>query len=139
MSIESTNQLFWREFQTVCVGGLIFWCIARIVHLQIGRIGDKQHVHGMYIPEWILGVYLAGGLGGLILLGPAAIPAPPSFVFASLGLLLGLALGWIHGSFRLARHQRGANDRSNVQREFPEEKPLAAEDGNPYRPPNLDP
>ncbi|MCS7468530.1 hypothetical protein NZK35_17900 [Stieleria sp. ICT_E10.1] len=118
------------ELQAVLTCGVTLWTIGRVVHWFNGKANETKRVHGQFIPEWIGGIYMGAGLLALMWFGPAPrIPAPPSLTFASFGLLIGLAAGWIHGGIRL-RHHRALNDGSENRR--PSHAP---DDGNPYRPP----
>ncbi|EMB17119.1 membrane protein [Rhodopirellula europaea 6C] len=119
-----------KELQTVLMGGSMLWAIGRVVHWFNGRANETKRVHGQFIPEWIGGTYISCGLLALFWFGPAPrIPAPPSLTFASFGLLIGLAAGWVHGNVRLRLHREHNKDseRQRLNR--------ATDDGNPYRPP----
>ncbi|MCU0712330.1 MAG: hypothetical protein MUC43_09735 [Pirellula sp.] len=118
------------ELQTVLSCGVMFWGIARVIHWVLSRSNESKRVHGLFIPEWVGVVYTASGLVALWWSGPAPnTPAPPSQIFASYGLLVGLAIGWVHGSIRLSRCQVRLGDTEEVS---PQE---TVDDGNPYQPP----
>ena len=126
-----------NEVQTVLVGFVMYWCIGRIVHWFVGRGDTAKRVHGKYIPEWIAGTYLGTGLLVLFWNGPSPnVPAPPSLTIAHFAILIGLAIGWVHGSIRLRRHQ--ARDQEPITRDRKatlSPRNLEPDDGNPYRPP----
>jgi hypothetical protein len=118
------------ELQTVLTGGVMFWGIGRVIHWVLSRSDESKRVHGLFIPEWVGVVYISSGLTALWWSGPAPrIPAPPSLTFASFGLLVGLAIGWVHGNIRLSRYNARPKDAKDVS---PQE---SVDDGNPYQPP----
>ena len=118
------------ELQRVLTGGVMFWGIGRVIHWVIARSDESKRIHGLFIPEWVGGIYICSGLSALWWSGPAPrIPAPPSLTFATFGLLVGLVIGWVHGNIRLSRHNARPMEGEAIA---PQE---SVDDGNPYQPP----
>lgn len=121
------------ELQTVLTGGVMFWGIARLIHWVLSRSDESKRIHGLFIPEWVGGVFALSGLIALWWSGPAPnIPAPPSQTFAFFGLVVGLAMGWVHGSIRVGRYHARSED-ANVAEYVSSRE--SVDDRNPYKPP----
>ena len=66
------------------------------------------------------------GIGTLCWFGPDRDATMAAGELAACGILLGLVLGWVHGSIRLRLKPRGVACAESAWQE----------DGNPYRPPS---
>lgn len=119
------------ELQAVLTGGVMFWGIARLIHWVLSRTDESKRIHGLFIPEWVGGVFAFSGLIALWWSGPAPnIPAPPSRTFAVFGLVVGLAIGWVHGNIRVGRYHARAED-ANVSEHVSLKE--SVDDRNPYK------
>ena len=101
--------------------------IGRVLHRQIGKDDPRRRRQGEFIPQWVAGAYAALGIGTLCWFGPDRDATMAAGELAACGILLGLVLGWVHGSIRVRLKPR------RVARA----EPAWQEDGNPYHPPSI--
>lgn len=108
-------------------GGGIYW-MGRHEHKRVSKHSVRKYIHGRFIPEWVAIGFVTPGIIGYIRDWPGASNEAP-LILSGFGLLVGLALGWIHGGIRLVLYKRPPADHSiSVATRIPD-------DGNPYRPP----
>jgi hypothetical protein len=86
-------------------------------------------VHGQYIPEWVAVGYLLPALVMLYQGIEIFSGLPGAIGICGFGLLLGLAIGWVHGLLRLQWYRTRGRINDIAMLGSP------PEDGNPYRPP----
>ena len=124
---DSSFEGFLANVMGLAFVGVSIYGVGRLIHRSVGRDDERRFEHGRFIPEWVAGTYLALGLGTLFVFWVAA-DVDASYAageLASLGILIGLVIGWIHGSKRI-----------RTQPPSPiEVGAIARDDPNPYRPP----
>jgi hypothetical protein len=108
--------------------GVIYW-LGRHEHARLSKTSDRKRVHGQYIPEWVAFGFVSPALF-MLYHGIEVFTGYPGAVgMCFFGLLCGLAMGWVHGAFRL-RWDTTLGTIDDVV--IPHSPP---QDGNPYRPP----
>ena len=108
-------------------GSGIYW-MGRHEHKRVSKDSERKYIHGRYIPEWVAIGFVLPGLVAHARNWPEPTLGIGPMILAWFGLLVGLAVGWIHGGIRLLLH-RPVQDAVVLH-----SSESRTEDGNPYRP-----
>lgn len=121
---EVHQEVLGNLIAMVLIGAGIYG-IGRVLHRSVGRDHEIRFEHGRFIPAWVAGTYLTLGLGSQLLIGLNVDASYVAGQLASFGILIGLGIGWIHGSIRIRTPQQANSIDVEIERD----------DLNPYRPP----
>ena len=109
----------------------IIYLLGRYEHARVSKLSERKRIHGKYIPEWVAIGFAAPAVYLLFEGYPLffGLPGAPGICF--FGLLVGLMLGWIHGSIRLLlwKNKSPEKDLNVVTR--------TGDESNPFRPPTI--
>ena len=116
------------ELTSLAIAAAVIYWLGRHEHARLSKTSDRKRVHGRYIPEWVVLGFVSPAVFMLCNDIQVFTGYPGALGMCLFGLLVGLAIGWCHGSLRL-RWQPDFDTVNNAS-------PLhTTDDGNPYRPP----
>jgi len=99
LDIPITSALRIAQALGILGFGICVLCVGIAVLLAVGRSSPERRRHGKYVLGWMVAGWISAGLLGVYFLdGIRYYPFEADFGAAGFGLLVGWAVGMIHGS-----------------------------------------